>query len=166
MGGEKHSRHSPHGSLEAETAAYRQKPSSGAAISILAPRPCLACYTITPNYLRRELETRTWWVDISGSAVWTTLILTQKSGFKIFRACPKPPCQDILKNWSGKKHGQKITNFSLNVGSDIFATQMQHFSCFVNKCYFANFLQKNAVFLGLWRVTGYSFQHSRWCHLH
>ena len=28
--------------LEAETAAYSQKPTSGAVISILAPRPCVA----------------------------------------------------------------------------------------------------------------------------
>ena len=47
MGGEKHSKHSPHGScLEAETAAcYRQKPpleQQSAFSHSAAPRPCLA----------------------------------------------------------------------------------------------------------------------------
>ena len=54
MGGEKHSKHSPHACLEAETAAYRQKPTSARApigILTLSCTQTKCCYTLRPKTL-------------------------------------------------------------------------------------------------------------------
>ena len=54
LGGEKHSKHSPHACLEAETAAYRQKPTSARApigILTLSCTETKCCYTLRPKTL-------------------------------------------------------------------------------------------------------------------